>query len=281
MKKKILIIDVAKCENCNNCFLACKDEHCGNNWPGYSRPQPLHGHRWMNIHRRERGQFPFVDAAYLPMPCMHCEDPLCMRVSGKGIITKREDGIVLIDPDKAKGRRKMVNACPYSAIWWNAEEEIPQKCTFCAHLLDQGWTKPRCVQACPTGALSFCELEKEELREMINSQKLEVPGKRSRGTFPGVYYRNLYRYEKCFIAGSVAAEKEGIQDCVSGANIILYKDQKKLQEIRSDAFGDFTFDNLSKDSGDYVIEIIHPELGSKKINAHLGSSYAVGNIFMP
>jgi Fe-S-cluster-containing dehydrogenase component len=27
MKKWNLIIDIEKCEDCNNCFLACKDEH--------------------------------------------------------------------------------------------------------------------------------------------------------------------------------------------------------------------------------------------------------------
>jgi len=54
MKKYSFIIDVAKCENCNNCFLSCRDEHCGNEWPGYSLPQPLHGQRWMNIAGKKR-----------------------------------------------------------------------------------------------------------------------------------------------------------------------------------------------------------------------------------
>ena len=40
MKEPYLVIDVAQCENCNNCFLACKDEHVGNDWPGYAAPQP-------------------------------------------------------------------------------------------------------------------------------------------------------------------------------------------------------------------------------------------------
>ncbi|XFO68983.1 hypothetical protein SPSIL_052110 [Sporomusa silvacetica DSM 10669] len=34
MKKWHLIIDVEKCEDCNNCHMACKDEHVGNEWPG-------------------------------------------------------------------------------------------------------------------------------------------------------------------------------------------------------------------------------------------------------
>jgi len=34
MKKWAMIIDVAKCENCNNCFLSCKHEHIGNDFSG-------------------------------------------------------------------------------------------------------------------------------------------------------------------------------------------------------------------------------------------------------
>jgi Fe-S-cluster-containing dehydrogenase component len=72
---------------------------------------------------------------------------------------KRADGIVLIDPEKSVGQRSLVAACPYGAIWWNAEKNLPQKCTLCAHLLDTGWKAPRCVQACPTGALSIHHTE--------------------------------------------------------------------------------------------------------------------------
>lgn len=103
------------------------------------------------------------------MPCMHCEDPLCVKAAKNKAVYKRPDGIVIIDPEKAKGQKQIVSACPYSAIWWNEETQTPQKCTFCAHLLDQGWKVPRCVQACPTGALSFQSLEENELKELIKN----------------------------------------------------------------------------------------------------------------
>ncbi len=44
MKKWHMVIDVAKCHDCNNCFLACKDEYVDNDWPGYSVSQPKQGH---------------------------------------------------------------------------------------------------------------------------------------------------------------------------------------------------------------------------------------------
>ena len=51
MKKWNLVIDLARCHDCNDCFLADKDEFVGNDFPPYSAAQPWHGHRWMNFER--------------------------------------------------------------------------------------------------------------------------------------------------------------------------------------------------------------------------------------
>ena len=214
MKKWNMIIDVAKCHDCNNCFLACKDEFVGNDWPPFSVAQPWHGHRWMNIMRKERGQYPKVDVAYLPTPCMHCDSAPCLKAAKGGAITKRKDGIVIIDPEKAKGQKDLVDACPYGAIWWNADKAVPQKCTFCAHLLKEGWDKPRCVHACPTGAMEMVYAEDAQMQKRVKSEGLEVlqPGLKAK---PRVYYKNLYRYERCFIAGSVALQDK--DECAEAA----------------------------------------------------------------
>ena len=105
MDKWNLIIDVEKCEDCNNCFLACKDEHVDNDWPGYAVSQPLHGQLWMNIMRKERGQYPLIDVAYLPVPCMHCDNAPCIKAARDGAVYKRDDGIVIIDPIKAMDQK--------------------------------------------------------------------------------------------------------------------------------------------------------------------------------
>ena len=154
MKGWYLVIDVEKCEDCKNCFLSCKDEFVDNDWPCYSAPMPDHGQSWIVTEGKERGQYPFVDVAYLPSLCMHCDNPPCINAAANGACYKRSDGIVLIDPLKAKGQEELVKACPYGAIRWNEALKLPQKCTFCAHLLDSGWEQTRCVQSCPTGALS-------------------------------------------------------------------------------------------------------------------------------
>lgn len=260
MKKWNLIIDVEKCEDCNNCFLACKDEHVDNEWPGDTLSQPTHGQRWMNIMRKERGQYPLIDVAYRPTPCMHCNSAPCVKLS-KGAVRKRPDGIVIIDPVKSKGQKDLVNVCPYQRIYWNEEKQVPQKCTLCAHLLDEGWKQPRCVQACPTGALRAECIEVENIERIINDEKLEVLNPEF-NTSPTVYYKNLYRFNKCFIAGSIATEAQGIVDCADGAVIKLFKGKAEIARTESDSFGDFKFDKLDESSGSYTLEIDFP--GYKK-----------------
>lgn len=252
MKTWHLVIDVAQCEDCNNCSLACKDEHVDNDWPGYSKPQPRHGHRWMDVVRQERGQFPMIDIAYRPTTCMQCQDAACAKSSNA--VYRRDDGIVMIDPSKALGQKDLVKACPYHAIWWNESQNVPQKCTFCAHLIDDGWTKPRCVQACPTGALQAKYVEESEMSQMVEAEQLEVLYPEL-NTHPQVYYKNLYRFSRCFIGGSVAVDNQGVVDCAEGAVVTLYQGQNKLAETITDNYGDFKFDRLAGNSGDYAVVV--------------------------
>ena len=278
MKKWNLIIDIEKCEDCNNCFLSCKDEHVDNDFPGYTAPQVKHGHRWVNIMRKERGRFPQIDVAYLPIFCMHCDNAPCIKAAKDGAVYKRDDGIVIIDPVKAKGQNHLVDACPYGAIWWNEEDELPQKCTLCAHLLDQGWKEPRCVQACPTGALRIVKLEDGEMEEIVKSDSLE-PLHPEYNTRPRVYYKNLFRYTRCFIAGSVALEKDGISDCVQGATVTLIKDSDKTQTT-TDTFGDFKFDGLPENSGTYRLEITYEDREVKSLEVEVDKSVSVGTVWV-
>ena len=82
MKKWNLIIDVAACTNCNLCTLAAMDEYVGNDWPGYSAPMPKHGHKWINILQKERGQVPMIDIAFVPTMCNHCDNAPCVEKGG-------------------------------------------------------------------------------------------------------------------------------------------------------------------------------------------------------
>jgi len=89
----------------------------------------------MHVNLVKRGQHPKVKVAYVPKPCMQCEDPPCEKAARGEAVYKRKDGIVIINPEKSKGQKKTVKACPYGCIYWNEELCIPQKCTQCVHLL--------------------------------------------------------------------------------------------------------------------------------------------------
>ena len=278
MKKWTMIIDVAECTNCQNCTLASMDEYVGNDWPGYSAPMPKHGHHWIDIRQKERGQHPMIDVAFVPVMCNHCDNAPCVA-KGQGAVKKREDGIVVIDPVAAKGRKDLVDACPYGNIWWNEELQLPQHWTFDAHLIDQGWTQTRGQLSCPTGAMRAMSLEEGELDKMIEIDGLEVL-EPELGTKPRVYYKNLWRYAKCFIGGTLSAEANGVVDCVAGARLRLKKNNVWVDEVKSDAYGDFKFDRLDEDSGAYTIEIEIDGAVRKVIEASLGASLNLGEIRM-
>jgi Fe-S-cluster-containing dehydrogenase component len=278
MQKWNMIIDVAECTNCNLCTLATMDEYVGNAFPGYAAPMPRHGHKWINILQKERGQAPTIDIAYVPTLCNHCDDAPCIKAAKDGAIKKRDDGIVIIDPVKAKGQKQLVESCPYGHIWWNDELDLPQHWPFDAHLIDQGWLQTRGQQSCPTGAMKAIKVEDEVMTSIAADQRLELIRPDLAATRPRVWYRNLWRYTKCFIAGSVSAEQNGVVDCVEGAKVRLIKDGRAVAETTSDNYGDFKFDKLDENSGAYTVEIEAQGRANKTVEAKLGESINLGEI---
>lgn len=245
-----LLIDITKCSGCHNCFLACRDEYYGNDYSPYSAPQPLEGHFWMQIKEIERGEYPRPKLDYIPLPCLHCEEAPCITAAADGAVYRRDDGIVLIDPVKSKGQRNIVTSCPYRVVFWNAELEIPQKCTLCAHLLDKGEKEPRCVEACPTGALVFGDLDDptSSIAKLAAEKQLEVYHPEY-GTSPRVKYIGI---PKRFIAGEVVRD-DLRGECAEGAKITL-EGPDGLRETYSDSYGDFEFEGLEKNTA-YTLRV--------------------------
>ena len=221
------------CNGCYNCQLACKDEHVFNEWLPYSMPQPELGQFWIKVDQETCGTIPKLKINYTPLMCSHCEKPACMAAAKDGAVYKRDDGLVIIDPVKAKGQKQIADACPYGAVYWNDELDIPQKCTGCAHLLDNGYKLPRCVEACPTRAIRFGE--KEELADDIPGSVVLKP---EEGLRPNVYYRNM---PGKFIAGLVYDPKE--KEVIIGAKCRLVTGAK-VYETFTDDYGDFWFKDL-------------------------------------
>jgi Fe-S-cluster-containing dehydrogenase component len=277
MKKWNLVIDVAKCFGCQACAVACHDEYHDNEFPGVAASMAKHGQRWIDIVQREKGQAPMVEVVYLPVMCNHCDDAPCVKAAKDGAVRKREDGIVVIDPQKAKGRRELVDACPYGAIHWNEDEQLPQTWPFDAHLLDAGWRRTRASQVCPTQAIRTVHADDAEMKKIVEDEKLEVlhPEYRTR---PRVWYKNLDHWRKAFVGGSLAGDLGGVTECIEGARVVLKREGRSIAETRSDPYGDFKFGGLEEDSGGYEIEVADPRFARKSIRFELGKSSYLGTI---
>jgi len=216
MAKFGLVIDLAKCIGCKSCVAACKLEN-----------MVQKDNYWNFVLEYEEGEYPNVKRFFVPMNCMHCENPPCLKACPEKAIYKNEYGIVLIDYNKCKGRRYCIAACPYGVIHYIPEEKtfypngktpyenlppearhplhrkkpgIVEKCTLCWHRIEKAIKEgkkpgsdydstPACVPVCPAGARFFGDLDdpKSEVSKLIKKRK----GKRLKeefGTKPQVYY---------------------------------------------------------------------------------------------
>ena len=203
-----------------------------------------------------------IDMVFLPVMCMQCDDAPCVAV-GAGAVEKRPDGIVRINYKKITGNDKLQEYCPYGAIYFNSEANVPQKCDFCAHLLDEGEKEPRCVSVCPTGALTFREVDESEYATLLENG-WEVYGQ-ARST--SVLYKNLDRFEKYFLGGSLV--RSG--DCAGNETVKLKQFGNVILQATSNAFGDFKFDFL--EAGNYVVEV-----ADREIEVELNESMTIGDI---
>ena len=97
---------------------------------------------------------------------------------------------------------------------------------------------------------------------------------------PRVYYKNLDRFTRCFIGGSVAFEKEGVMECAEGARVALLKGTEKMGEAVTDNFGDFKFDHLLEESGKYTVEIVFKDYDKKALEVDLKTSISLGTIHL-
>lgn len=253
---KVFVFDASKCNGCYACQVACKDEHAGNDWMPYAKPQPETGQFWFKLEEKVRGTMPKIKLAYVPTLCMHCEDAACIKACTNQAISTRKDGLVWIDPAKCTGKQLCLEACPYDAISFNTGIKLAQKCTGCAHLLDRGYPikEPRCVDACITGALVYGE--ESDLKDVIAKAEVMEP---KFGPKPKtkVYYLNL---PKRFIGGTVY--DPATEEVAIGATCTLSGDSTAT--TTTDEFGDFWFEGLKV--GKFAVKIVTKEGKNKTVD---------------
>lgn len=135
------------------------------------------------------GVFPNSFFFYMPRLCNHCEDPACKKACPRSAITKRADGIVLIDEPNCRGYRLCVEACPYKKIYFNPALGVSQKCIFCFPRVEKGMP-PACVGQCAGRARHFGLLEDPEspTHRIVKKFGVALPLFAEKGTQPNVFY---------------------------------------------------------------------------------------------
>jgi len=144
-------VDASACSGCKACQVACKDRNGLSDGVLWRRVYEVSGGSWQRDGAAWRQD---ISVYNLPLSCNHCERPVCAEVCPTKAITRRPDGIVLIDPDRCTGCRLCSWACPYGAPQFDAVAGVMTKCTFCVEDVDAG-RPPSCVAACPMRALDF------------------------------------------------------------------------------------------------------------------------------
>jgi molybdopterin-containing oxidoreductase family iron-sulfur binding subunit len=155
----VMVIDLRRCEGYKDCQKECHKVH----------HLPLDVN-WMNVYHVEGvlGQ-----KYYIPVPCMHCENPPCVRVCPVKATYKTKDGATVVDQQKCIGCRMCMAACPYHVrqFNWNDYPQVPStlakptpefpvpgvkgtvgKCEFCLHETRFGKLTP-CSLACTKRAI--------------------------------------------------------------------------------------------------------------------------------
>lgn len=234
---KRFVVDPSLCIYCANCQNACKDEHCGVDRLPVAASQG-EGQFWIRIDEREVCSADKVRLQRTPVICQHCENPACAEACPHGAVSKRSDGLVIIDSAACQGCGACREACPYSVIYENTALGISQKCTGCAHLLDAGWERPRCVNACPTDALRW--VDDDELTDENLYAPLEVLHPEY-GTEPNVAYVRLH---KPFLCGNVFDPRANISLDEVSVTVTGPVTGVKVTTT-SNNYGDFSAENLA------------------------------------
>lgn len=164
MNEKFLLIDIDQCTRCYACEIACKQENNLGVGPRWRRALTL-GPR-----RLEEG----LHLDFVPVGCLHCDDPPCAYFCPTKAISKRDDGVVVIAEDKCNGCQLCIYGCPFGVMSFDQSRNVAGKCNLCTDRIDYG-LEPSCVQHCYCGSLQW--VDEKELAEITDEMHTVRMGK--------------------------------------------------------------------------------------------------------
>lgn len=239
-------LNLRKCIGCRRCVKACVAENNQSRGEGRAGERI----EWIQVLRMERGEFsndkmdhgypeglgiqvggnaytpagqvlegqyqyepeavPEKDATYMPIACMQCEKPPCVKVCPVRTTYREPDGVVVIDYNWCIGCRMCMGACPYWARRINLTNPVlpkedmnpvthylgnrprmrgvVEKCHWCLQRTRHD-RYPACVEVCPVGARKFGNLlDPESEVSKILERKNVFRLKADLNTFPKFFY---------------------------------------------------------------------------------------------
>lgn len=203
-----MVIDLRKCIGCLSCTTVCTETN------------KLPGNIWRRVLDCGVSGSPERQRTSLPMNCMHCSEPSCLKVCPTTATKQRPDGIVDINYEQCVGCGYCIVACPYEArtiieseiedvtIFQESDKTnskpdrigVCTKCNFCLPRVDAGLKQglkpgidteatPVCVITCISDSMHFGNLDDPDsnVSRLIKDNKtLRLQEKL--GTEPSIYY---------------------------------------------------------------------------------------------
>ena len=148
----LVVADTAKCVGCGRCELACTEFNDGKAAPSLSR---IKVDRNLNFGPAgllawREGQGNWGNGLVVQDLCKQCPHPVpCANICPEDAIVAAPVGKArMVDMEKCTGCGVCLKACPWEMISFDPESQKATKCHLCSG-------KPKCVEACPAGALSY------------------------------------------------------------------------------------------------------------------------------
>jgi menaquinone reductase, iron-sulfur cluster-binding subunit len=237
-----MVIDLDKCNGCGACMVACAVEN--NVPPAHESATERTGITWLRVQKVTNGEgFPDARAVFIPMMCQQCEHHTpCVSVCPQNAVEVDEQtGIVFQMPERCLGCRYCMTACPYHArsFNWRTPEwpegmektlnpdvsprmrGVVEKCNLCHGRYQAAKAKaamegrhdvteyvPACVEACPTGAITFGDLA--DKRSAVSKLAHDTSSFRfleKLGNEPKVHYRS----KRAWVRALAEREPSGVK----------------------------------------------------------------------
>lgn len=156
MTRKTLYFDSGKCVGCHACAVACMDQ---NDIDVEAGQPPLR--QVAHVERLDAGE---VRISHVSLACMHCEGAECLDACPAGALRRDlASGAVIVRGELCIGCHACAMACPFGAVRFG-RDGVMRKCDECYARTRFGYT-PACVEICPTGALSYLDVNEAMARK--------------------------------------------------------------------------------------------------------------------